>query len=99
MKEKRGFLLRTAGQMNAGAAVCGAGFLLYLALSVLGWETAADIAAVVFGIAALYVFCSVAAEWARDRQAVSCSLLWGTGALALLLGGCGVLTVKLWLGV
>lgn len=99
MKEKRGFLLRTAGQMNTGAAVCGGGFLLYLALSVLGWETAADVTVVAFGIAAVYVFCSVAAEWARDREAVSYSLLWGTGALALLLGGCGVLTVKLWLGL
>ncbi len=99
MREKRGFLLQTVGQMNAGAIVSGLGFLLYLALSALGRETAADITAVAFGLVSVYVFASVSAGRSRDREAVSCSLLWGTGALALLLGGCGILTVKLWLGL
>lgn len=99
MKEKTGFLLQTVKQMNAGAVLSGTGFLLYLALSALGWETAADVTAVAFGIVAVYVFLSVAAGRSRDKEAVSYSLLWGTGALALLLGGCGVLTVKLWLGL
>lgn len=85
--------------MNTGAAVSGLGLLLYLGLSALGRETAADISAVVFGIVSVYVFASVAAGRSRDKEAVSYSLLWGTGALALLLGGCGVLTVKLWLGM
>ena len=44
MREKKGFLLQTVQQMNAGAIVSGLGFLLYLALSALGQETAADIA-------------------------------------------------------
>lgn len=99
MREKKGFLLQTVSQMNAGAIVTGVGFLLYLALSALTLETAADITAVAFGMVSVYVFASVAAGRSRDREAVSYSLLWGTGALALLLGGCGVLTVKLWLGV
>ena len=97
MRENRGFLLRTVRQMNNGAIVSGLGFLLYLALSALGCETAADITAVAFGLTAVYVFASVAAGRSRDKEAVSYSLLWGTGALALLLGGCGVLTVRLWL--
>lgn len=99
MKERTGFLLQTVEQMNAGSAVCGIGFLLYLALSALEWTTAADITTVVFGIAALYVFASAAAKWTQDKEAVSYSLLWGTGALTLLLGGCGALTIKLWLGL
>ena len=86
MREKKGFLLQTVQQMNAGAIVSGLGFLLYLALSALG-------------MVSVYVFVSVALGRSRDKEAVSYSLLWGTGALALLLGGCGVLTVRLWLGV
>lgn len=99
MREKKGFLLQTVRQMNAGAVVSGLGFLLYLALSALELETAADIAAMAFGLVSVYVFASVAAGWSQDREAVSYSLLWGTGALALLMGGCAVLTVKLRLGL
>lgn len=99
MRERSGFLLQTVGQMNAGAIVSGLGFLLYLALSALGLETAADIAAVALGLVSVYVFASVAAGRSRNKEAVSYSLLWGTGALALLMGGCAVLTVKLWLGL
>ena len=99
MKEKKGFLLQTVKQMNAGAIVSGLGFLLYLALSALELETAADITAVAFGMVSVYVFASVAAGRSRNREAVSYSLLWGTGALALLLGGCGVLTIRMWLGL
>lgn len=99
MREKRGLLLQTVRQINAGAIVSGLGFLLYLALSALGAETAAGITAVAFGVVSVYVFVSAAAGRSRDKEAVSYSLLWGTGALALLMGGCGVLTVKLWLGL
>lgn len=99
MKEKRGFWLQTVKQMNIGAGVSGIGFLLYLAASAMGLETAADIITIVFGVVALYVFISVAEGRSRDKTAVSYSLLWGTGALALLLGGCAVLTIKLRLGL
>lgn len=99
MREKKGFLLQTGKQMNAGAIVSGLGFLLYLALSALGEETAAGITAVAFGVVSVYVFASAAAGRSRDKEAVSYSLLWGTGALALLMGSCAVLTVKLWLGL
>ena len=55
MREKKGFLLQTVQQMNAGAIVSGLGFLLYLALSALGQETAADIAAVALGMVSIYI--------------------------------------------
>lgn len=99
MREKKRFLLQTVKQMNAGAIVSGLGFLLYLALSALEAETAAGITAVAFGLVSVYVFASAAAGRSQDREAVSYSLLWGTGALALLLGGCGALTLELWLGL
>ena len=99
MKEKKGFLLQTVRQMNGGAALCGVGFLLYLGASALGWVTAADILTIAFGVVSLYVFISVSAGRRKDKEAVSYNLLWGTGALALLLCGCAVLTIRLRLGL
>ena len=93
MKEKKGFLLQTVRQMNGGAALCGVGFLLYLGASALGWVTIA------FGVVSLYVFISVSEGRRKDKEAVSYNLLWGTGALALLLCGCAVLTIRLRLGL
>ena len=95
MKEKKGFFLRTVKQMNLGAIVSGAGFLLYLGASAMGWEALSDVLAIAFGLVSLYVFLSVSEGRRRDKEAVSYSLLWGTGALALLLCGCAVLTVRL----
>ena len=75
-------------QINGGAILSGIGFLLYLAARALGWELAADIICIVFGVGRQ-----------KDKELVSYSLLWGTGALALLLGGCAVLTIKIKLGL
>jgi len=99
MKEKKGFLLQTVRQMNGGAALCGVGFLLYLGASALGWVTAADILTIAFGVVSLYVFISVSEGRRKDKEAISYNLLWGTGALALLLCGCAVLTIRLRLGL
>ena len=99
MKEKKGFLLQTVRQMNGGAALCGVGFLLYLGASALGWVTAADILTIAFGVVSLYVFISVSEGRRKAKEAVSYNLLWGTGALALLLCGCAVLTIRLRLGL
>ena len=99
MKAKKGFLLQTVRQMNGGAALCGVGFLLYLGASALGWVTAADILTIAFGVVSLYVFISVSEGRRKDKEAVSYNLLWGTGALALLLCGCAVLTIRLRLGL
>ena len=99
MKEKKGFLLQTVRQMNGGAALCGVGFLLYLGASALGWVTAADILTIAFGVVSLYVFISVSEGRRKDKEAVSYNLLWRTGALALLLCGCAVLTIRLRLGL
>lgn len=95
---KKAFLLQSVRQMNAGAMVSGLGFLLYLGASVLRWEVAADLIALVFSVIALYVFVSVSAGRKRDKEAVSYSLLWGQGALTLLLAAFAALAVKLRLG-
>lgn len=92
--KRNGLLLRDVKQMNRGAIVSGIGFLLYLGAAALEWRDAADILSLAFGLVSLYVFASVAAGRRRDREAVSCNLLWGTGALALLMCLCIALTVR-----
>ena len=52
-----------------------------------------------FGLIAVWTFLSAAVVRRKDKETVSYNLLWGTGALALLLGGCAVLTVKMRLGL
>lgn len=99
MNEKKGFLLQTPKQMNMGAIVSGVGFVLYLVISALGQTLAADAVAVIFGIVALYVLASVAAGRRKDKEAVSYSLLWGQGAVTLLLVGCAVLAIRQRLGL
>ena len=96
-EKKKG--LRTQKQLNGGAILSGVGFLLYLAARALGWELAADIVCIVFGVIAVLTFFAAAMGRQKDRELVRYSLLWGTGALALLLGGCAVLTIKMKLGL
>lgn len=98
MRRKNSLLLRDVKQMNQGAIVSGLGFLLYLGAAALGWQNAADVLSLIFAAVSLYVFVSVAAGRRRDREAVSYNLLWGTGALALLLCMCAALTVREQLG-
>ena len=86
-------------RLNGGAIASGLGFLLYLAARVLAWETVAGILSIGFGVLAIVTFLSAAALRRRDKALVSYNLLWGTGALAMLLGACAVLTVKLKLGL
>ncbi|MEY8388814.1 hypothetical protein AALC17_16285 [Oscillospiraceae bacterium 38-13] len=91
------FLLQGVKQLNRGAMVSGLGFVLYLGAAALGWRTAADILSLAFALAALYVYASVAAERRRDKEAVSYNLLWGQGALTVLLCMCAAVTVRGWL--
>lgn len=94
---KKHFLLRNVRQMNLGAIVSGTGFLLYLGASALEWAAAANILALIFAPVSLYVFASVAAGRQRDKEMVSYNLLWGQGALTILLCMCAALTIREWL--
>ena len=97
--KKKGLLLRTEKQLNGGAIVSGSGFLLYLAARAMEWGMAADIVCIVFGVIAVWTFLSAAVGRRKSKETVSYSLLWGTGALALLLGACAVLTIRQRLGL
>ena len=96
--KKRDFLLRDLRQMKRWAGICGAGFLLYLVVSALLPAAAVAVAAI-FAPFSVWNFFSVMDGRQKDKEAVSYNLLWGTGALALMLAGCAVLELKLLLGL
>lgn len=94
MKQKRSFLLQGVKRLNLGAIICGIGFLLYLGMAALGWRGPAGVLSLGFAAAAVYVFASVAAGRRRDKEAVSYNLLWGQGALTVLLCLCAMVTLR-----
>lgn len=98
MKGKNSLLLRGVKQLNLGAMVSGAGLLLYLGASALAWRDAAEMLSPAFALVSLYVFASVLAERRWDREAVSCNLLWGQGALTALLCLSAAAVLRVWLG-
>lgn len=96
---KKDIWLRPGKQINNGAIIGGIGFLLYIAFSALEWEAAALIVAIGFGIESAYTFFSTL-EWReKDKESVSYSIMWGTGALTLLLLVPAFATIKLALGL
>lgn len=98
MKEKKSLLLQTVKQMNIGVSVAGIGFLLYLGAAALNLEIVKGLIAIVFGVISFYVFFSVAVAREKDKEAITYNLLWGSGALAIMLCGIAFLTIKMWLG-
>lgn len=98
-KEKRGFLLKTQKQLNLGAAVSALGFLLFLLVSALNLGIVKDIVVVVCAVVSLWVFVSVADVRKDDKETVSYNLLWGTGALALMMVFFAFATLRMRLGL
>ena len=99
MRRKNWLLLRGDRQLNWGAILSGAGFLLYIAVTAMGQQRLADVIGLIAGAVSLYVFASVAAERRRDKEGVSLNLFWGQASLVLLNGMCAVLTIREWLGL
>ena len=97
--EKKGFTLKTRKQLNWGAAASGLGFLLFLLVSALDLGVLKDIVVVVCALISLWVFVSASDVRKDDKEAVSYNLLWGTGSLAIMLGACAILGIKLRLGL
>jgi len=85
MKEnKGGFLLRDVAQIKRWAGISGIGFVVYLAVAAILPVIAGPVAAV-FAVAAVRAFLSALDGREKDKEAVSYSLLWGTGAVTLML--------------
>ena len=100
MNQKKGrFLLQTTKQLNWGAGLSGLGFLLYLFARIVGFVVAADVIVMLCAVVSAWVFLSVVVAREKDKDIVGYNLLWGTGALALLMVSFATLTVRMYLGV
>lgn len=96
---KKEIWLKPGKQINTGAIVGGIGFALYILCSALEWEALALIVAIGFGLESLYTFLSTL-EWReKDKDAVGYNIMWGTGALTLLMLVPAAATIKLALGL
>ena len=97
--EKKGFTLKTRKQLNWGAAASGLGFLLFLLVSALDLGVLKDIVVVVCALISLWVFMSASDVRKDDKEAVSYNLLWGTGALAMMMVFFAFATLRMRLGL
>jgi hypothetical protein len=97
--EKKGFLLKTKKQMNLGAGVSALGFLLYLLVSALDLGILKDLVVIVFAAVSLWVFVSIADARKDDKETVTYNLLWGTGALAIMMVFFAMATIRMRLGL
>lgn len=93
------FLLTEKKQFNAGAVVSGVGLLAYLVCSALALpETVIGIIAIAFALAAVYTLLSIALfPKARRKAELSYNILWGQGALTILLVACAYLSIRAWM--
>ena len=86
-------------KLNKWYAGTACGFLLYLiACGVVG-QKIAGVIALVFAVIAVYLFFSASAARSEDKEKVGYNLLWGSGAMALMLGAFAIASIKLWLGL
>jgi len=98
-EQKKNWWLKDRKAMNKWAGVSFLGLALYVILSVMGWYLAADIVAAVFAVIAWWTFFSVVDGRSKDKETFSYNLLWGSGALAILLSAFTVLAIKQRLGL
>ena len=98
-KEKKGPLLKTRKQLNVGAAASALGFLLFLLVSALDLGIVKDIVVVAGAAVSLWVFVSVSDIRKEDKETVSYNLMWGTGALALMMVFFAFATLRMRLGL
>ena len=97
--QKKNKQMQDVKSLNRWACVSGVGFLLYLGAAAMEWILVKDLIAIVFGVIAIFTFSCVADARKKDKEAVSYNLLWGTGSLAIMLGACAILGIKLRLGL
>lgn len=85
-------------RINQGSIVSALGLVLYMVVVAVGRQTLAGVLSIPFAAISAWT-CMTASELRRkDKEAVSYNVLWGTGAVMILLVVCAVMNVKLWLG-
>ena len=98
-KMKKWFELKTKKQLNRGAWVSALGFVAFLVVSALDLGILKDICVVVFAAVSLWVFLCVADVRKNDKESVTYNLLWGTGALAVMMVFFAFATLRMRLGL
>ena len=96
---KKWFELKTKKQLNRGAWVSALGFVAFLVVSALDLGILKDICVVVFAAVSLWVFLCVADVRKSDKETVTYNLLWGTGALAVMMVFFAFATIRMRLGL
>ena len=82
---KKDIWLKPGKELNTGAIIGGIGFAIYIALSALEWRGLALFAAL--------AFLSALDCREKDKDSVSYNIVWGTGALAILMLLPAVMTI------
>lgn len=96
---KKGFFLPPE-KLEKGFVLSAVGFVLYLAACALVGQAKAGVVAVLFAVVSIYVFLSVSAAWGeKEERTIGYNLLWGSGALAIMMCAFSVASIKLWLGI
>lgn len=95
---KKGFFL-SPEKLNKGYVLSAVGFIAYLTACAVVGQAKAGVVAIIFAVVSIYVFLSVAAARGEDKEKAGYNLLWGSGALALMMCACALLSVRLWLGL
>ena len=90
---KKDIWLKPGKALNSGAIIGGIGFAIYIALSALERRGLALFAGLVFGLEAGYAFLSALDCREKDKDSVSYNIVWGTGALAILMLLPAVMTI------
>ena len=93
---KKRFFLKPE-KLNQGYVASAVGFVGYLTACALLGQAKAGIVAVLFAAVSIYEFLSVAAARAEDKETVGYNLLWGSGALAIMMCAFAAASIKLWL--
>lgn len=98
-KQKKKRLLQTPQEINRLTVVTGVGFLLCLAARAVGMETIAGLLSIVLTAVSAWVFVSAMELREKDRDAAGYNMIWGSGALTVLLFACAAVQIKLWFGL
>ena len=98
-KNNKSIWLRTTKQIGIVSGISGGLFLLYIGAMALVWPLVAGVIGVLGDAAAIWAFFSTLDLREKDKESVTYNLLWGTGALAIMLGACAAAGFKMFLGL
>ena len=100
MRKVNHLLLKNLHQLRIGQIVSALGFAVYIVCSALNSAESVQLAVLVlFSLIALWTMASVIFyPRARKKEEVSYNVVWGQGAVTIVLVACTVLTIRQMMG-